>query len=509
MATLKALQELSRVVEKHHAIVNACMVDFVTKDIFSVINPDLANELLEMSEAELQSLPQLFLGRGQGGFEDEEDKKRFPEVSEFARELSEHTLEALGVAVSRNDFLKNHLGCVDDGQDIMRFFDRFMSDKKMHEVVYMSQVVLEMASTHNINTLLDLGSGKAYLSQVVTAQSKEPDLRVLAVDSSQTNSNSASKRSHKLEKFWDGLIRRAEYRKDQKTPPPRGKHWKSKRGRVECPPPEAEPSEEKQPISERLKFVTQFVDTQTDFQSLLRSSFGGGGEDEEEVARMGLIGLHTCGNLAPDSLRIFLSSPDIRFVCNVGCCYHHLHEEFYVNPYMAASEVAHRQANPRFPLSNYLRQKKFQLGKNALMVAAQPMDRLLANLPLPSESLLWRAILQVILKNHKPDLKFEDQHVGRTAKKCENFVSYVHKSFEKLNLELQISDEEIDHVYRTFAKSHRQKLMGYYQLKSMLGPLIEGLILLDRLQWLAEKQVLIQVAKFVLTQITKRVYASN
>ena len=65
MATLKALQELSRVVEKHHAIVNACMVDFVTKDIFSVINPDLANELLEMSEAELQSLPQLFLGRGQ------------------------------------------------------------------------------------------------------------------------------------------------------------------------------------------------------------------------------------------------------------------------------------------------------------------------------------------------------------------------------------------------------------------------------------------------------------
>ena len=63
----------------------------------------------------------------------------------------------------------------------------------------MSQVVLEMASTHNINTLLDLGSGKAYLSQVVTAQSKEPDLRVLAVDSSQTNSNSASKRSHKLE----------------------------------------------------------------------------------------------------------------------------------------------------------------------------------------------------------------------------------------------------------------------------------------------------------------------
>ena len=33
------------------------------------------------------------------------------------------------------------------------------------------------------------------------------------------------------------------------------------------------------------------------------------------------------------------------------------------------------------PLWQFLREKKFELGKNALMVAAQPMDRLLANLP--------------------------------------------------------------------------------------------------------------------------------
>ena len=75
---------------------------------------------------------------------------------------------------------------------------------------------------------------------------------------------------------------------------------------------------------------------------------------------------------------------------------------------------------------------------------------------------------------------------------CVFFVFQWAKRIRRINSQpkLQISDEEIDHVYRTFAKSHRQKLMGYYQLKSMLGPLIEGLILLDRLQWLAEKQVL-------------------
>ena len=54
-------------------------------------------------------------------------------------------------------------------------------------------------------------------------------------------------------------------------------------------------------VGDRLKFVTQFVDTETDFQSLLKENFdldGGPGKE-----RIGMIGLHTCGNLAPDSLR--------------------------------------------------------------------------------------------------------------------------------------------------------------------------------------------------------------
>jgi len=482
MATLKALEAVTKTVEKYHPIVSACMVDFITGDIFKKISdPELANELLEMSEKELQSLPQLYVNNPA-----QDVDTKFPKVTQFAKELSDHTLESLDISVTREKFLEKQLSHVDDGQDLLRYFDRFMSDKKMHEVVYMSQVVLEMASTFKTDTILDLGSGKAYLSQVVAAQSENPNLKLMAVDSSSTNSNSASKRSHKLEKFWGGLIRRAEYRKDEKVPPPRGKHWKSKRGRLES---DQCKSDENSLLGDRLKFVTTFVDTSTDFQALLKDTFDQGDTEEEGNDRMGLIGLHTCGNLAPDSLRIFLTIPDMQFVCNVGCCYHHLHEEFYRNPYMNDEEVSARQTSPRFPLSSYLRDRKFELGKNALMVAAQPMDRLLANLPLPSESLLWRAILQVLLKRHKPDLKFEDQHVGRIAKKSDSFVNYVHKSFDKLCIKLEISDEEIEQVYQTFARSHRQKLIGYYQLKSMLGPCIEALILLDRLLWLAENKV--------------------
>ena len=52
-----------------------------------------------------------------------------------------------------------------------------------------------------------------------------------------------------------------------------------------------------------------------------------------EASLLGLIGLHTCGNLASSSLRLFVANPRVHFLCNVGCCYHLLEEEFSRNTY--------------------------------------------------------------------------------------------------------------------------------------------------------------------------------
>jgi hypothetical protein len=52
---------------------------------------------------------------------------------------------------------------------------------------------------------------------------------------------------------------------------------------------------------------------------------------------------------------------------------------------------------PGFPMSAYLRGRKFWLGRNAKILAAQPLTRLAEKAALPSTSLLWRAILQVYI----------------------------------------------------------------------------------------------------------------
>jgi len=134
-----------------------------------------------------------------------------------------------------------------------------------------------------------------------------------------------------------------------------------------------------------------------------------------------------------------------------------------------------------------LKEQKFSLGKNARMVAAQPMDRAINNKQMPSQSLLWRAILQHLLLLHNPELGFHDQQVGKIAAKSANFVDYVQKGFVKLDLQLKMNPEELESIYDSMSIEYGQKLNTFYQLRSLFAPLIEGLILLDRLTFLLEQ----------------------
>merc|ERR1711971_1369326 len=77
------------------------------------------------------------------------------------------------------------------------------------------------------------------------------------------------------------------------------------------------------------------------------------------------------------------------------------------------------------------------------------------------------------------------QQVGRIAAKSANFVDYVQKSFVKLGLQLKMNPEELESIYDSMSIEYGQKLNTFYQLRSLFAPLIEGLILLDRLTFFA------------------------
>ena len=40
------------------------------------------------------------------------------------------------------------------------------------------------------------------------------------------------------------------------------------------------------------------------------------------VVKVGVVGLHCCGDLTPRTQELFLSHPSLRHLVLVGCCYH-------------------------------------------------------------------------------------------------------------------------------------------------------------------------------------------
>jgi hypothetical protein len=118
--------------------------------------------------------------------------------------------------------------------------------------------------------------------------------------------------------------------------------------------------------------VTAFVTQQTNLYSLVKEHFA-----SEKCEQMALTGLHTCGDLAPACFRIFASKEEFSSLCNVGCCYHLVEEEYVCSPFWTNVEPPlPAGVQSGFPMSQFLNMQQFSLGRNARMLAAYSLDRI-------------------------------------------------------------------------------------------------------------------------------------
>lgn len=193
-----------------------------------------------------------------------------------------------------------------------------------------------------------------------------------------------------------------------------------------------------------------------------------------------MVGLHTCGDLAPSTLRMFVAKRELAAVCSVGCCYHLLSEEF--DP--AGHERLHSVFG--FPLSRYLRDQSWFCGRNARMSACLALERVSLGQGIQMESLFYRAVLHVILRDHYGSYKSE-KRVGNVYSKAKSFMDYVRRALRRLDLdESKLSDGDIQHYHDTYSE-RKNEMHAFNMLKVTLAPCIEGLILLDRLCFLKEQ----------------------
>ncbi|NXX49194.1 MET25 protein, partial [Tricholaema leucomelas] len=364
-----------------------------------------------------------------------DDSEKLINVHLFALAAKYYSLSSLGVCTPLEEMLEALRGHNQGKPGIKT--DEFMNNKKSHEVQIMSELVDNIANYCGIKQVIDLGSGKGYLSSFLSMQY---NLQVYGIDSSDTNTNGAHERNRKLKKHWKAY--RSRGRANLKAQRLEKTNNRPVESEIKCKAIKEKPlnslqsqdqetiqdsvpscgfteaavsetnkgteadlviqtqadesrlSEEVLPILSVLPAdaVEAFSSSQCHCEELcqektqrkMESLKAKASKSEESNLYLPLtscitaeteindiitdmedcvmVGLHTCGDLAANTLRIFTAKPEIRAVCSVGCCYHLLSEQFE-NQAECPEEVW------GFPMCRHLKDKGWCCGRNARMSA--------------------------------------------------------------------------------------------------------------------------------------------
>ncbi|XP_063567586.1 probable methyltransferase-like protein 25 isoform X5 [Pongo abelii] len=506
LPTLRAkLQGLLQFLRDALSISNAHTVDFYTESVWEELvdlPPETVVAALRKSASEAQARPSetrpLVEAEGEAGMTDFpkifcETSQKLVSVEAFALAAKYYSVQNLGICTPFEQLLVALRGNQNQRNDENQKAVEFMNMKKSHEVQAMSELISSIADYYGIKQVIDLGSGKGYLSSFL---SLKYGLKVYGIDSSNTNTHGAEERNRKLKKYWklchaqsrldvNGLaLKMAKERKVQNKvknkadieevfnnsptsqekmstsdilPDFSGSVISNIRNQMETlhsqphqeenlcfensfslinllPINAIEPTSSQQipnretseANKERRKMTSK--SSESNIYSPLTSFITADSELHDIIKDLEdcvMVGLHTCGDLAPNTLRIFTSNSEIKGVCSVGCCYHLLSEEF------ENQHKEHTQEKWGFPMCHYLKEERWCCGRNARMSACLALERVAAGQGLPEK----------IIMNY----------------------------YEKY-------------------KPRMNELEAFNMLKVVLAPCIETLILLDRLCYLKEQE---------------------
>lgn len=433
VAVKQLIDQIITFLDKFMPIASCHLVEYFTKSLYTnCLNKDIKQEINDVG---LDYIIDSIL-------EDNLNSEKTSHLNEFMRNCKNFTLQYNSeLCLNLNEFC-DKLKEFGETEVPRLKLNVFMTPKKSHEVEVLSMIASLLHNICGTSHLIDIGCGRGYVSSLLALHHKIP---VLGIDSSAVNTNSAAKRFEKLQKHWCQITKNS----NQSLLTKSGNKFDSH--------------------SILYKQITRHVNLDINLKQLIEDNFSGNCKD------IGVIGLHTCGNLANTSLKLFAETSNVKSICNISCCYHLLFEK------------GDNEANDKcgFPMSDYFLNKNYKLGRNAIMLSAQSIDRITFNKQLPNKSIFFRAILQVILNDYC-NVRSE-QNVGK-LKKFNNFLDYYKIAMEKLKLESKLNEYEIEKLLRSYEEKYKE-INAFCLIRYMLAPVIESLILLDRLLYLHERNI--------------------
>lgn len=354
--------------------------------------------------------------------------------------------------------------------ELPKNFQIGLSRKKQHEIMHLAHLVHEQCVSKNIKVIVDLGAGLGYICQLLHHLY---GYKILGLDRNQETVNNVRNRQMKM--FPDSLT-----------------HVKYSHCDLTCNSAET-------------------------IETILLNEF-------QEQLDICLIGLHACGDLSIDALKIYRDMKRARVFIMVSCCYH----KMSVSKSTQTDTLIKKQYFNNFPLSNCLktviRNTNFDIGfflrQPFLRLACQePSDRW-CNMSIKRHNehsfhVLARAVLQLYAAKNGFCL-IKQTRKGTRKSQCLNFETYIKDSLNRYILQplkeqdiqtnLNIHEKNMVELW----KSHCNKLKAveiYSGLQLILQAPAESFILQDRLCWMEEQGFDTTIVPVMNRHLSPRSYA--
>lgn len=209
-----------------------------------------------------------------------------------------------------------------------------------------------------------------------------------------------------------------------------------------------------------------------------------------------LTGLHACGDLSTTLLRHFVNCPHVRGITSVACCYMKISTQEHPSPPglvepPSPPKSPNESVPPQFgyPMSSWVRGLPgHQLSYKAREGACHAIEDYMQRLREGSELLrthCYRALLETFIRDTKPDLR----RAGiQTIKKAHllPFTEYARLGLVRVGLppDLPLDPERVEALLE-----QQGRVVVYFSLSLLLAPVVESLVLLDRIIYLQENGV--------------------
>ena len=357
-----------------------------------------------------------------------------------------------------------------EGIPIPNISTSLMKQKKKYEIKLLGNVIINEAKNKKINTIIDIGCGKGYLTNYISLNS---NLRVIGIEGDENYTNKMILRINKIEQRY---------------------------------------LNKENIILNKAEGYTSFLTYKTtpeEFKSISKI------DSNENII---LTGLHPCGDLTPTLMRFFKNMNQIKMLIFVGCCYNKLSENpkyFYLSKNNNIEQILTQSNEYGFPMSNYLLTKnkiKFHLSKSYISSNPHPCTKTREEWLYSFKMRSYRLALELFIHKNLPNF-LEVHYIGQIRENyTKSFGNYLNKALINISKHAEkfdfndkkygnelikwidkfIKESDVVKIGDEFYKSLNPfdeiifEAVPHIVLGARISQILEGLIVADRVLFLKE-----------------------